>query len=82
MAGIIIYESAFQHYYDIVLNNHSMYRAAKTDIRKNSDKILLKKGNTSLEQIENSREKKDDLVTKLNDGVKVNLKKELDGFFE
>jgi len=40
MAGIIIYESAFQHYYDIVLNNHSMYRAAKTDIRKNSDKIL------------------------------------------
>lgn len=53
-----------------------------TDLNKSTDKILWKKGNVSLKQIENSREIKDDLITKLNEGVKVGLKKELDGFFK
>ena len=82
MAGIIIYESTSKHYYDLVLNDHSMYRAAKTDIRKNGDKILWKKGNASPEQIENSRKTKENLVARLNKGEKVDLKTELDGFFK
>jgi len=81
MAGIIIYESAFHHYDSLIFNDHSMYRAAKTDIRKNGDKILWKKGNISLEQIENSRETRDNLMAKLKEGIKVDLKEELDGFF-
>ena len=65
-----------------VSSDDSLYDFAMKEIPKRGDKILWKKGNVSLEQIEDARKTKDTLVTKLNNSEKVDLEKELEEFFK
>lgn len=81
MAGVLIYKNTLQDYYSYVIADDNLYAAAKADILKSST-ILWEKGNVSLEQIQNARRTKDNLVAMLNRGEEVDLKKELDGFFD
>lgn len=82
MPGVLIYKNALQNYYSYVIADDNLYNAAKTDILKDgSTKILWERENVTLEQIESARRTKDTLVSKLNRGEKVNLEKELEGFF-
>ena len=83
MAGVLIYKFASQ-YYSFVIADNSVYRAAKKELIRSGNEILWAKGRVALEQIENARETKDDLVARLNNGEKINpkyLKKELKVFF-
>jgi hypothetical protein len=85
MPGVIIYRTKSNLYYSFVSFEDSSYNAEKIDIPKRGDTILWDKGNVSLEQMENARKTKDELVAKLNSGEKIklkDLKKELDGFFK
>jgi hypothetical protein len=59
-----------------------MYRAAKRHIRENKGEILFKRWGVSNEQIENARETKNNLLTRLNAGEEVDLNKELGEFFK
>ncbi len=81
MAGVLIYKSASQHY-SFVFADDGFYKIVRKEIPKNGDEILWEKGNVSLQQIENSRKTKNDLVMKLNKGEKVDLEKELNCFFQ
>jgi hypothetical protein len=82
MAGVLIYQSVSGCYYSSVHFNDDAYNAEKEDIPKRGDKILWKKGNVSVEQLDNSRKTKNSLVARLNNGEKVDLEKELAEFFK
>lgn len=82
MAGVLIYKSALNQHYSFVAADDDLYNALIADLNKSKDKVLWGKGNVSLEQIENARKTKDNLVERLNEGEKVDLEKELEEFFE
>ena len=70
-------------YYNLVISDNSIYSDMRKNlVNNNSNRILWEKSNVSLNQIENSRNTKDDLVRRLNDGENVDLEKELEEFFE
>jgi len=82
MAGVLIYESALNSYFSLVIADNKVYSAMRKEILANkSNKILWERGNVSLEQIENSRKTKDNLVRRLNKGKEVDLEKELLDYF-
>jgi len=82
MPGVIIYRTQSNLHYSFVSFDDDLYNAEKIELPKMGDTILWDKGNVSLQQIQNARKTKDDLVAKLNAGEEVDLKKELDSFFE
>jgi uncharacterized Zn ribbon protein len=83
MAGVLIYKSGImQSHYSFVIGNNSEYADMRNSLLKiESNSILWERNKVSLEQIENARKTKDDLVRKLNEGEEVDLYKELDVFF-
>jgi hypothetical protein len=84
MAGVLIYKSSImQSHYSFVISDDSEYVDMRDSLFKNkSNSILWERDKVSLEQIQNARKTKDDLVRKLNEGEKVDLHKELDVFFD
>lgn len=83
MAGVLIYKSALNQHYSFLCADNGEYVAIRVGILENiNNKILWERENVSLEQIENARKTKDNLVAMLNAGKKVDLKKELDCFFQ
>lgn len=82
MAGVYIHQSTSENYYSVVIFDDNLYNSEIKEAPTRGNKILWKKGNVSVAQIQNSRETKDSLVERLNKGEQVDLKKELDGFFE
>ena len=84
MVGVLIYKSRImKSYYNLVISDNSIYSDMRKNlVNNNSNRILWEKSNVSLNQIENSRNTKDDLVRRLNDGENVDLEKELEEFFE
>jgi hypothetical protein len=82
MAGVLIYQSASRCYYSFVIADDELYNFEKIEMPKRGDKILWERGNVSLDQIEKARKTKNSLVARLNNGEKVDLKKELDDFFQ
>lgn len=84
MTAVLIYKSPSQHYYSFVISDDNLYYDAIKVMPKDGNKILWSKGRVSLEQLENSRKTKDNLVKRLNEGEKIklkDLKNELKGFF-
>jgi hypothetical protein len=81
MAGVLIYKSVLNQHYSFVSSEDNLYNSIILNFNESGEKVLWGRGNVSLEQIENARKTKDDLVRKLNEGEKVDLKKELDVFF-
>jgi hypothetical protein len=81
MAGVLIYKNVLNQHYSFVAADDDVYNAIITDLSRNKDNVLWGKGNVSLEQIEKARTTKNNLVMKLNEGEEVDLKKELDCFF-
>lgn len=83
MAGVLIYGSALNSYYSLVVADNKAYSDMRKGVLANeSNKILWERRNVSLEQIENARKTKAELVRKLNKGEKVDLEKELSGYFD
>ncbi|MEK6833607.1 MAG: hypothetical protein AABY32_06190 [Nanoarchaeota archaeon] len=82
MAGVLIYKSALNQHYSFLSVSDDSYEAEREDIPNRGDKILWEKGNVTPEQIQNARETKNTLVARLNAGIKVDLEKELESFFE
>ena len=82
MAGVLIYESVLKQYFSLVVADNKEYIAMKSSIlENNSNKILWGKKDASLEQIENSKKTRADLVRRLNKGQEVDLEKELSDYF-
>ena len=82
MAGVLIYEGALKQYFSLVTADNKEYIAMKSGIIENkSNKIIWEKENASLEQIENSKKTRADLVRRLNKGQEVDLEKELSDYF-
>lgn len=82
MAGVLIYESALKQYFSLVIVDNKEYIAMKSGILENkSNKVIWEREGVSLEQIEDSRKTKDDLVRRLNKGQEVDLEKELSDYF-
>jgi len=81
MAGIIIYKSAIK-YENFFADDDNLYNAMILNLNINKHKILWGKGNLNPDKVESSKEAVNDLVKKLNENGKVDLKKELKGLFE
>jgi hypothetical protein len=85
MAGILIYKSRItRNHYSFVVTDDKLYGAVREDFLKNNlNQIIWEKGNVSLDQIEDSRKTKNDLIRRVNEeGAEVNFAIELEGFFE
>jgi len=81
MAGLLIYGNCGR-FYSFVIADAKEYIAMRSGILEDkSNKVLWERKNISLEQIENSRKTKDDLVRRLNKGQEVDLEKELSDCF-
>lgn len=82
MAGVLIYEGALKQYFSFVTADNKEYIAMKSGILENtSNKIIWEKENVSLEQIENSKKTRADLVRRLNKSQEVDVEKELSDYF-
>jgi hypothetical protein len=85
MPGVIIYRTKSNLHYSFVSFDDDLYNAEKIELPKGGNTIIWDKGNVSLQQMQNARETKDDLVAKLNAGEKVDLdieKAKLEDFFK
>ena len=83
MPGIIVYTTKEPYCcHSLDFFDKETYSSAKGHIRANGDKILWKKGNISVEQIKNAKEKVKNLVRKFNLSEKVDLERELPSLFE
>lgn len=82
MAGVLIFKDAF-NYYSLVVCDNELYYATRAEMSKNSGtQILWERKDVSLQQIEDARKMKDELVRKLNEGQEVDLGTELAPFFK
>jgi len=82
MAGVFIYKNALEQYASFVSADDKTYIAMKSNINENkSDEVVWEKGNVKLQQIEDSRKTKNDLIKRLNNGEEVDLEKELSIYF-
>ena len=80
MAGVFIYKDVFRKYFSFVIVDDT-YAVAKSNTQDRGGIILWEREGVSLEQIEDSRKTKDDLVRRLNKGQEVDLEKELLDYF-
>ena len=81
MAGLLIYKS-YGQFYSFVIADDRAYEETRKEF-KNAKHINLyfDKGNLTLQQIDDSRDKTAEIVKRLNQGEKVNAKKELSDYF-
>ena len=84
MAGVFIYKNKImESHYSFVIADDSAYLHVRNSVAEDqSNAILWERKNVSLNQIQNSRKTKDNLVKRLNKGEKVDLEKELGKFFD
>jgi hypothetical protein len=81
MAGILIYGS-YEQFYSFVIADNDIYNATRREMLNNvNNKLYFNKGNLSLQKLENVREKVSEIVKRLNNKEKVNVKKELSNCF-
>ena len=81
MPGVLIFSNGFNHYSFVVFDD-GLYDAVREGMPKYGNQILWERGNVSLQQIDDAQTTKDALVTKLNEGQKVDLEGELSPFFQ
>ncbi len=82
MAGVFIYSNALKQHFSFVSVDDGTYSVMKLDANKDKSKeILWERENVELQQIEDSRTKRINLVKKLNQGQEINLEKELAKYF-
>lgn len=81
MAGILIYGS-YKQFYSFVIADNDLYKATRKEMLNNkNNKVYFNKGGLSLQKLEDAREKVSEIVKRLNNKEKVNVKKELSNFF-
>jgi len=81
MAGLLIYES-YGQFYSFVIADNELYEMTKKDLsNKGNHKVYFGKGNLNLEQLDNSRDKVSELVKLLNEGKRLDVKKEFSDCF-
>lgn len=82
MINLLIYQSTSERYYGFVSFNYDLYEVERREMIKRGDKILWERKDVTLEQVECFKKRKDDLLKRLNEGQRVDLKKELSNIFE
>lgn len=78
---MIIHKNA-QGYYCFISSDDKLYRDAKKEISNNGNQIIWERENVTIEQLENARKTKEEIVKKLNGGEETNVKRELSPFFK
>lgn len=81
MAGILIYQTNSQFYSFVVADNNIYKKTEEKFTDSSYIDLLFNKGNLTLQQIENARKKVSEIVGKLNNNQKINVKKELSDYF-
>jgi hypothetical protein len=81
MVGVLIYGS-YGQFYSFVIADNKLYKATKKELsNNNSNKVYFGKGNLTPQQLDNVRDKVSEVVKRLNNKEKVNVKKELSSYF-
>ena len=87
MPGILIHKSYCQ-FYSFVIADDVIYEETRKEFKARSKdessdfKLYFDKGNLTLQQIEDAREKTAEIVKRLNQGENVKVKKEISSYFD
>ncbi len=81
MAGILIIGSSY-NCYSFSFMDDTIYKTAKEEYIKNPDwRVYFSRGYLTPDKLQKARDKVSEIVKRLNDKEKVNVKKELSSFF-
>lgn len=82
MAGLLIYKS-YSRFYSFLISDDTAYKETVKEFTTLSHiKLYFEKGDLTSQQIQDARDKASEIVKRLNQGEKVNAKKELSDYFD